>query len=118
VAPRSSPPSTAAAATATFAARVIASGILINILNPKLTIFFVAFLPQFVSAHDRGAPVRMLELSGVFMLLTLIVFIGYGVFAASVRTHLLSRPHVLTWMRRGFAGAFVGLAVKLALTER
>ncbi|GAC1511123.1 MAG: LysE family translocator [Chloroflexota bacterium] len=100
------------------AARVIASGILINILNPKLTIFFIAFLPQFVSAHDRGAPVRMLELSGVFMLLTLIVFIGYGVFAASVRTHLLSRPHVMTWMRRGFAGAFVGLAAKLAVTER
>lgn len=99
-------------------ARVIISGILINILNPKLTMFFVAFLPQFVSAHDPAAPLRMLELSGVFMLITLVVFIGYGIFAASVRNHLLSRPRVMTWMRRVFAGAFVGLAAKLALTDR
>ena len=99
-------------------AKVIISGILINVLNPKLTIFFVAFLPQFVSAHDPGAPLRMLELSSVFMLMTLIVFIGYGMFAASVRNHLLSRPRVMTWMRRCFAGAFVGLAAKVALTDQ
>jgi threonine/homoserine/homoserine lactone efflux protein len=60
----------------------------------------------------------MLQLSGVFMLVTLVVFIGYGVFAASVRNHLLSRPRVMVWMRRAFAGAFVGLAAKLALTDR
>jgi threonine/homoserine/homoserine lactone efflux protein len=98
--------------------RVILSGILINVLNPKLTIFFVAFLPQFVSAKDPGASVRMLQLSGVFMLVTLVVFIGYGVFAASVRNHLLARPRILIWMRRSFAVAFVGLAAKLALTDR
>ncbi len=99
-------------------ARVIVSGILINILNPKLTIFFVAFLPQFVSAHDRAAPLRMLELSGVFMLITLVVFIGYGMFAAGVRAHLLSRPRAMAWIRRTFAGAFVGLAAKLGLTDQ
>ncbi len=98
--------------------RMIISGILINVLNPKLTIFFVAFLPQFVSAKDPGASIRMLELSGVFMLVTLVVFIGYGVCAASVRNHLLARPRVMMWMRRAFAGAFVGLAAKLALTDR
>jgi threonine/homoserine/homoserine lactone efflux protein len=98
--------------------RVIISAILINLLNPKLTIFFVAFLPQFVSAKDPGASIRMLQLSSVFMLVTLVVFIGYGVFAASIRNHLLSRPRVTLWMRRAFAGAFVGVALRLALTDR
>jgi len=67
------------------ATRVIISGILINVLNPKLTIFFFAFLPQFVSTREPGAYQRMLELSGVFMLVTFVVFAGYGIFAASVR---------------------------------
>ncbi len=100
------------------ATKVIISGILINILNPKLTIFFFAFLPQFVSAKEPGAFPRMLELSGVFMLVTFIVFAGYGVFAASVRNHVLSRPRMMTWMRRIFAGSFVALSAKLALTSR
>ena len=97
---------------------VIVSAILINILNPKLTIFFFAFLPQFVSAGDPNAFLRMAELSTVFMLLTLVVFVGYGRFAAVLRTHVISRPRVLTWMRRGFAGAFVALAARLAFTDR
>ena len=66
--------------------QVIVSGILINILNPKLSIFFFAFLPQFVNADEPSALIHMLELSLIFMLLTLVVFICYGVFAASVRT--------------------------------
>lgn len=100
------------------AIKVITSGILINILNPKLSIFFFAFLPQFVSPTEPAALPRMLELSGVFMLVTFVIFAGYGVFAASVRKHVISRPRVLTWMRRSFAAAFVGLGAKLALTER
>ncbi|MEO6458608.1 MAG: LysE family translocator, partial [Chloroflexia bacterium] len=100
------------------ATRVIISGILINILNPKLTIFFFAFLPQFVSADEPGAFLHMLELSAVFMLLTFVVFVGYGVFAASVRNHVVSRPWVMTWMRRVFAGAFVALGARLAVTDR
>ena len=100
------------------AIKVITSGILVNILNPKLSIFFLAFLPQFVSPTEPAALLRMLELSGVFMLVTFVIFAGYGVFAASVRKHVISRPRVLTWMRRSFAGAFVGLGAKLALTER
>lgn len=100
------------------ASEVIVSGILINILNPKLSIFFFAFLPQFVSVNEPYALARMLELSAVFMLITFVVFVGYGVFAASVRRHVVSRPSVLTWMRRTFAGAFAALGFKLALAER
>jgi len=57
-------------------------------------------------------------MSGVFMLVTLIVFIGYGLFAAAIRSHVISRPRVLTWMRRTFAGAFVALGARLALADR
>ena len=98
--------------------QVVASAILVNVLNPKLSIFFLAFLPQFVSASEPAALSRMLGLSGVFMLLTLVVFIGYGLFAAAIRTRVISRPGVLTWMRRTFAGAFVLLGARLALSER
>lgn len=99
------------------ATRVIISGILINILNPKLTIFFFAFLPQFVTADQSRALLSMVALSAVFMLLTFVVFIGYGIFAAAIRTHVISRPRVLTWMRRTFAGAFVALGARLALEQ-
>jgi threonine/homoserine/homoserine lactone efflux protein len=100
------------------ASQVITSAILINILNPKLSIFFLAFLPQFVSASEPHPLARILELSAVFMLLTFAVFVGYGMFAAAVRTHVISRPRVLTWMRRTFAGAFAALGAKLALADR
>jgi threonine/homoserine/homoserine lactone efflux protein len=100
------------------AAQVITSAILINLLNPKLSIFFLAFLPQFVSASEPHPLASMLELSAVFMLLTFVVFVGYGMFAAAIRTHVISRPRVLTWMRRTFAGAFVALGAKLALADR
>jgi threonine/homoserine/homoserine lactone efflux protein len=89
-----------------------------SLLNPKLSIFFFAFLPQFVRADDPDRIARMLELSSVFMALTFVVFVGYGLFAAAVRTHVIARPRVLTWMRRVFAGAFVALGARLALAER
>jgi threonine/homoserine/homoserine lactone efflux protein len=100
------------------AAQVIGSAIAINVLNPKLSIFFVAFLPQFVAADDPNRLAVMLELSAVFMLLTFAVFVVYGLLAASIRRHVVSRPRVLTWMRRSFAAAFVALGAKLALAER
>jgi threonine/homoserine/homoserine lactone efflux protein len=100
------------------ALQVTVTAILINILNPKLSIFFLAFLPQFVSPNEAHPLARMLELSGVFMLLTFIVFVGYGLFAAAIRDHVISRPRVLTWMRRTFAGAFLALGAKLALADR
>ncbi|MFC9126820.1 LysE family translocator [Streptomyces sp. NPDC057099] len=100
------------------ARQVIVRAVLINILNPKLTIFFFAFLPQFVSPHEPHALTRMLALSGVFMLATFLVFAAYGVLAASVRSHVTSRPRVMAWLRRGFAGSFVALGAKLAFTAR
>ena len=100
------------------AARVIVSGILINILNPKLTIFFFAFLPQFVRAGDPDGLRQMLALSGAFMLVTLVVFVLYGLFAAAVRRHIVGRPQVVIRLRRTFAVAFVALGARLALTER
>lgn len=99
-------------------AQVIVSGILVNILNPKLSIFFFAFLPQFVPAGDADALPRMLELSTVFMVVTFVVFAIYGIFAAAVRRHVIGRPSVLLWMRRTFAAAFLALGAKLALTSR
>lgn len=100
------------------ATQVIVSAILVNILNPKLSIFFLAFLPQFVSADETQPLSRMLELSAVFMLITFVVFVGYGIFAASIRNHVITRPRVLTWMRRTFAGAFAALGAKLAVADR
>ena len=100
------------------ARQVIVEGILINVLNPKLSIFFFAFLPQFVDTTDPNALPTMLALSCVFMAMTFVVFAIYGVFAAAVRTHIVGRPGVLTWMRRSFAAAFVLLGARLALTER
>lgn len=107
---RAAPPATAA--------RTIVNAVLVNILNPKLTIFFVAFLPQFVAAGEPNALLHMIGLSGVFMLVTFIVFAGYGVFAASVRHYVVSRPAVLRWLRRGFAASFVALAARLAVADR
>jgi threonine/homoserine/homoserine lactone efflux protein len=98
--------------------QVLVSGVLVNILNPKLSIFFFAFLPQFVPANSATALPQMLELSAVFMAVTFVVFAIYGVFAAAVRSHVVSRPRILTWMRRTFAAAFVALGAKLAFTER
>ena len=98
--------------------QVIVSAILINLLNPKLSIFFFAFLPQFVRADEAHPLPRMLELSSVFMVLTFVVFVGYGLFAAAIRSHVISRPRILAWMRRSFAAAFVALGVKLAFAER
>nr|CAD6412584.1 LysE family translocator [Rhizobium sp. Q54] len=98
--------------------QTVVDGILLNILNPKLSIFFFAFLPQFVSPAEANALPMMLVLSGAFMALTFVVFAGYGVFAAAMRRHVISRPAVVNWMRRTFAAAFVAMGAKLALAER
>jgi threonine/homoserine/homoserine lactone efflux protein len=100
------------------AGRVIVTGFLINILNPKLSIFFLAFLPQFIAAGEGSPLLRMLELSAVFMAMTFAVFAIYGLFASSVRDRIVTRPKAMNWLRRAFAGGFAALGVKLAFAER
>jgi threonine/homoserine/homoserine lactone efflux protein len=100
------------------ALQVIVQAVLINLLNPKLTIFFFAFLPQFVPANSPNSLPLMLELSGIFTLATFLIFSLYGLLAAQMREHVISRPAVMAWMRRTFALAFVALGAKLALAER
>jgi threonine/homoserine/homoserine lactone efflux protein len=99
-------------------AKVVVTGILINILNPKLSIFFLAFLPQFMTLDESRPVARMLELSVAFMAMTFAVFVVYGLFAASVRDRIVTRPKVMTWLRRAFAGGFAALGLRLALAER
>ncbi|MGP3976087.1 LysE family translocator [Streptomyces sp. 8N114] len=107
-------PDDAAGRAPRTASRVVVSAVLLNVLNPKLTLFFVAFLPQFVREDDPHAVLRMTELSAVFVLLTLVVFAGYGLAAATMRAHVISRPRVVRWMRRVFAGTFAALGARLA----
>lgn len=97
---------------------VIAAGITLNLLNPKLTIFFFAFLPQFVPAGEPGAIPRMLALSAVFMVMTFVVFAAYGVAAAALRDKVLSRPRLVQRIRRTFAATFVALSARLAVESR
>ncbi|MGJ4996387.1 LysE family translocator [Bradyrhizobium sp. HKCCYLS3077] len=105
-------------ADARSAVRVVLTGFLINILNPKLSIFFLAFLPQFIAADEAHPLAAMLELSATFMAMTFAVFVVYGLFAAAVRDRVVSRPRVMTWLRRAFAGGFALLGARLALSER
>ncbi|EDQ32740.1 putative threonine efflux protein [Hoeflea phototrophica DFL-43] len=98
--------------------RIVGAGVLINVLNPKLTLFFFAFMPQFVDPNAVGATAEMLGLAGVFMALTFIVFALYGLLASQARTHVMSRPKVVGWLTRGFASAFALMGVRLALAER
>lgn len=102
----------------TSMARIAIDGTLLNVLNPKLSLFFLAFLPQFVDPGAAQATQVMILLAGVFMLLTFIVFVGYGACAALVRDYVISRPAILTWMKRSFAAAFGFLGLRLALSDR
>jgi threonine/homoserine/homoserine lactone efflux protein len=98
--------------------RLVGTAVAVNVLNPKLTLFFFAFLPQFVDSGAPGAVLQMLWLSGIFMASTFVVFAIYGVFAAGVRSHVIARPRVVTWMRRTFAASYVALAARMAVTAR
>ncbi len=91
---------------------------LLNILNPKLTIFFLAFLPQFVEPGAASPMLQLLGLSSVFMAMTFVVFVAYGFLAHAFRTAVIESPRVQKWLRRGFAGAFAGLGTQLALSDR
>ena len=98
--------------------QIVVKAVLLNLLNPKLTIFFLAFLPQFVQPGAGSALGQLLVLSAVFMAMTFAVFVVYGLLAHAFRRAVIESPRVQRWLRRGFAGAFAGLGTQLALTER
>jgi len=104
--------------TETASLRIIIDGMLLNVLNPKLSLFFLAFLPQFVSLEGAGATPTLVLLASIFMLLTFVVFVGYGACASLARDYVISRPSVLMWLRRSFAGTFGFLGLRLALSDR
>ncbi|MEO6279220.1 LysE family translocator [Roseateles sp.] len=98
--------------------QVIRHAVLVNLLNPKLSMFFLAFLPQFIAKDEAAPTVAMLRLSAIFMAMTFAVFALYGAFAARMRDRVLGSATAMAWLRRSFAATFVALGLKLALTER
>lgn len=96
---------------------VIRHAVLVNLLNPKLSMFFLAFLPQFIAPDDAAPTLTLLQLSALFMAMTFAVFVLYGAFAARMRDRVLGSPTAMAWLRRGFAATFVALGAKLALTQ-
>ena len=95
--------------------QIVKRGALINILNPKLSIFFLALLPPFLSGNPASATAEMVVLGGVFMAMTWGVFVIYGIFAAAARDRLLQSARAMRWLNRGFAAVFAALAGRLAL---
>jgi threonine/homoserine/homoserine lactone efflux protein len=100
------------------ATSLVIKAFLLNILNPKLTIFFLAFLPQFVGQRTSAPLTQLLLLSAVFMAMTFAVFVLYGLLAHAFRRAVVESPRVQAWLRRGFAATFAGLGIQLALSER
>ncbi|BES73382.1 LysE family translocator [Marinobacter nanhaiticus D15-8W] len=100
------------------AVSLVIKAFLLNILNPKLTIFFLAFLPQFIAPGAQSPIGQLLGLSGIFMAMTFVVFVIYGQLAHAFRSAVIESPTVQGWLRRSFAAAFAGLGVQLALSER
>ncbi|AIB35993.1 MULTISPECIES: LysE family translocator [Pseudomonas] len=104
--------------TLSSARSLMLRGLLMNILNPKLTIFFLAFLPQFVTPGSTAPALQMLVLSAVFMGMTFAVFVVYGLLANVFRRAVIESPRVQNWLRRSFAAAFAGLGLNLAFAQR
>jgi len=98
--------------------KIATKGFLINILNPKLSIFFLAFLPLFVSPSASSPTFQMIILGVMFMAMTLIIFILYGISANGVRRYVVNSPRVILWLQRSFAATFAALGVKLAMAEQ
>ena len=105
-------------ASTTTAIGLVVKAFLLNILNPKLTIFFLAFLPQFVRPETADPILQLLVLSATFMAMTFVVFVVYGFLAHVFRKAVIESPRVQAWLRRGFAATFAGLGANLALSEK
>ena len=100
------------------AAGLVMKAFLLNILNPKLTIFFLAFLPQFVDPASDHPLAHLLLLSAVFMAMTFVVFVIYGVLAHAFRRFVIESRRVQNVLRYGFSTAFAALAARLATSDR
>lgn len=103
---------------ATSMLKVSIRGFLINILNPKLTLFFLAFLPQFVPVTASEPLIVMAILGGIFMAMTLAIFLVYGFLANAARKRIIHSPRVTRFLQRTFAATFAMLGVRLAFSER
>jgi threonine/homoserine/homoserine lactone efflux protein len=89
-----------------------------NLLNPKVTLFFIVFLPQFVNPHGgQSVMLQMFELGGVFMLQTVVVFSVFGVAAGMIGAYLKRRPRVGLWLDRLAGATFIGLGLRVALKD-
>lgn len=97
--------------------RIATTGTLLNVLNPKLSLFFLAFLPQFISPNAPNATASLLWLASVFMIMTFLVFVAYGAGASYARDYVIQRPAVMRWIKRSFAGTFGFLGIKLVATK-
>ncbi|MCC6192954.1 MAG: LysE family translocator [Burkholderiales bacterium] len=97
---------------------LVLKAFLLNILNPKLTLFFLAFLPQFIDPASATPLVDLLVLSAVFMAMTFVVFVAYGLLAHAFRRFVVDSARVQGVLRYGFAGAFAALAARLAAADR
>jgi threonine/homoserine/homoserine lactone efflux protein len=97
---------------------VVWRGVVVNLLNPKLTIFFFAFLPQFLDSDPRLADPRLVLLGAVFMAITLVVFAGYAYSSAAVRRRVLDSPGAVRWVQRSLGTLLVAFAARLAATDR
>lgn len=104
--------------TGVSAIGLVVKAFLLNILNPKLTIFFLAFLPQFVEPNAVSPLSQLLLLSSVFMAMTFAVFVIYGFLAHAFRSAVIESAPVQAWLRRSFAAAFAGLGIHLAISEK
>ena len=102
----------------TTASGLVLKAFLLNILNPKLTIFFLAFLPQFVQPGASQPLLQLLVLSAVFMAMTFAVFVVYGFVAHAFRAAVIESARVQRWLRYSFAAAFAGLGARLAASDK
>lgn len=97
---------------------IVRRGIVLNLLNPKLTLFFFAFLPQFLNSEPRVLDPRLIGLATIFMAMTFVVFVGYATLSAAVRDAVTGSPSALRWIQRSFGALLVGFAARLALADR
>lgn len=93
-------------------------GFIMNVLNPKVAMFFLAFLPQFVTPNTGYFPLQMLLLGAVFMVQAAIIFCLIGYFSGNIGSYILARPKIAKRFDWITAGVFTSLGVRLALAER